>query len=573
MSETQLLGSLRISGSNFDVDGAQEQHGGRVINYGFWHMTAGASAYGFTAHAGGGQGSATTLGLGISVVTTVATDHNSVILPAGAVIGGCWQTVVNNGAHILDIYPQLGGNINGLGVNAALSIPPGGVATLVSNDDGSGGLNYTASVAYEGAIPDAGLSSTFVHLGGSVNETVTGTKTFTGQIIPQGTTSAIHNTSVGSGALGTASGDGNTAIGTSAGVNVSSGTDNTAVGYFAGAGITTGGYNVAIGYQSLNTSNTATNNVAVGANALYGLNAAGGNNVAVGYGALAAATTISDTTAVGYQALSSLVSNAFSTAVGYQALNADTAGYNTALGTNAGKGVSSGTGNTAVGINTLNTANTAANNTAIGYYALQGVNGSGGNNTVVGYEAGYNITTGATNTALGYQAGWLTTTGSNNIHIANPGIAAETAVIKIGVQGTQTSTTIAGISGQTSSGAPVYVDATGKLGTRGSTSAQTGIWYLEDYGGKADNGTTDNATPWANLMAAMDTAYPTGAGGIVQLGPGTYYTTQTWRIRHLITQRRGWQRLVPINLRQQPGGRQHDSRRQLLQLASRGAPW
>src|SRR5213076_460956 len=62
------------------------------------------------------------------------------------------------------------------------------------------------------------------------------------------------------------------------------------------------------------------------------------------------------------------------------------------------------------------------------------------------------------------------TTGSNNIDIGNAGVAGEGATIRIGTQGTQTATFIAGVSGATiAKSVAVFVDASGHLGTKTSS--------------------------------------------------------------------------------------------------------
>jgi len=62
----------------------------------------------------------------------------------------------------------------------------------------------------------------------------------------------------------------------------------------------------------------------------------------------------------------------------------------------------------------------------------------------------YNLsTTGGSNIALGDSAGSNLTTGSNNIDIGSKGLAGESNTIRIGKNGTQTTTRIAGISGAT----------------------------------------------------------------------------------------------------------------------------
>jgi Chaperone of endosialidase len=80
-------------------------------------------------------------------------------------------------------------------------------------------------------------------------------------------------------------------------------------------------------------------------------------------------------------------------------------------------------------------------------------------------------TTGSNNIALGFAAGEALTTGSNNIDIGNAGVAAETNTIRIGTQGTQTATFMAGISGTAlAGGVVVRVNANGQLGTVGSAA-------------------------------------------------------------------------------------------------------
>ena len=79
-------------------------------------------------------------------------------------------------------------------------------------------------------------------------------------------------------------------------------------------------------------------------------------------------------------------------------------------------------------------------------------------------------TTGSNNVAIGKQAGVNLTTGSNNIDIGNVGLAGEANKIRIGKQGTQNGTFIAGIFGVTMTGSPVVVNSSGKLGVSGTSS-------------------------------------------------------------------------------------------------------
>jgi len=92
-------------------------------------------------------------------------------------------------------------------------------------------------------------------------------------------------------------------------------------------------------------------------------------------------------------------------------------------------------------------------------------NTEGNQNTANGFNALYDNTTGRGNTAVGYQAGRNLTTGDNNIDIGNEGVAAESNTIRIGTQGTQAATFIAGIAGTGVSGTAVKITASGQLGT------------------------------------------------------------------------------------------------------------
>ena len=123
-----------------------------------------------------------------------------------------------------------------------------------------------------------------------------------------------------------------------------------------------------------------------------------------------------------------------------------------------------GTNNVATGTDALFSNMTGKSNIATGFQALTG-NTQGSNNVATGDHALYaNMTgdrnvaagtkalrnnTGSDNVAIGRNAGVKLTTGSQNIDIANVGKAGEAGTIRIGTNGTQTATFIAGISGTT----------------------------------------------------------------------------------------------------------------------------
>jgi trimeric autotransporter adhesin len=316
------------------------------------------------------------------------------------------------------------------------------------------------------------------------------------------------NTAIGFNALysDTTGGSNNTATGVNALRSNTSGSNNTATGIAALANNTTGSANTAMGSGALDFNN-ADNNTGIGFDALTD-NTTGANNTAVGKSALFSNTNGSDNTAIGYHALfsngfdaidntamgsgalSSSNSGSFNTAIGFNALFSNTASNNTAIGDQALLNNTSGTENTATGAGTLfknttgnnNTANglealfsntTGSNNTADGLLALE--NNTGGHDNIAeGFQALANNTTGSSNIALGSNAGINLTTGSNNIDIGAPGTAGESKKIRIGKQGTQTATFIAGIYNVNEGGTikPLYINSNGQLGTQAPASAR-----------------------------------------------------------------------------------------------------
>lgn len=226
------------------------------------------------------------------------------------------------------------------------------------------------------------------------------------------------------------------------------GNANTGVGWSALQFNTTGGLNSAFGNVALNQNTTGSNNTATGASALVN-NTTGSNNTATGVLALASNTTGYANAATGTYSLYSNTTGTWNTATGFYSLYSNTTGiYNSGHGLNA------------LALNT-----TGSYNTANGYAALY-TNSIGNSNVADGSFALFQNTTGANNTVLGYQAGYNITTGSNNIAIGNTATSNDNGVIRLGNQGTQKATFIAGINGVTAKGGvPVFVNANGQLGT------------------------------------------------------------------------------------------------------------
>jgi hypothetical protein len=152
------------------------------------------------------------------------------------------------------------------------------------------------------------------------------------------------------------------------------------------------------------------------------------------------------------------------TASGEEALYSDTSGsYNTANGYSSLFSNKTGDNNTAVGYESLYFNSTGSHNTASGYQALY-KNSTGSYNTALGEGAFHSGSSGNNNVAVGYEAGYNATTGSNNIEIGNKGLSSDNNMIKIGVEGLQAKTFIAGIYKTSVSGSAVMVNSSGQLG-------------------------------------------------------------------------------------------------------------
>jgi len=227
--------------------------------------------------------------------------------------------------------------------------------------------------------------------------------------------------------------------------------DTTAEGTDALFSLTTGTDNTAIGFDALYSNTTGDSNTATGSQALLS-NTTGVRNTADGFAALQTNTTGERNTATGRAALVNNITGNNNTADGHDALFSNTTAIR----------------NTATGSFALFSNTTGPNNTAIGYFALFS-NTTGNSNTANGYDALLNNTTGVGNIALGNFAGSNLTTGDNNIDIGNQGVAAEANTIRIGTQGTQTQTFIAGVTGAAVIGVAVKVNAAGQVGTAPSS--------------------------------------------------------------------------------------------------------
>ena len=122
--------------------------------------------------------------------------------------------------------------------------------------------------------------------------------------------------------------------------------------------------------------------------------------------------------------------------------------------------------NTASGVHALRRNTIGYGNTADGYAALYG-NTTGVYNTGVGYHTFLRNPAGQRNTALGWGAGSFLTSGSNNIYLGHPGVASESATLRLG--NVQTRAFIKGVVGVPISGLHVTINAAGQLGVAPSS--------------------------------------------------------------------------------------------------------
>jgi hypothetical protein len=294
-----------------------------------------------------------------------------------------------------------------------------------------------------------------------------------------GTAQANNNSAFGDNALSTlTTGQWNTGIGSSSLQYNLTGLANTGLGYNSLNSNNYGSYNTACGFATLQANTLGSYNTAHGSGALYS-NISGNNNTSSGFNSLALNTTGSENTAVGYESMYSTTTGNYNTASGYETLYANTTGgYSTAVGAFSLQDNTTGGYNTGFGAYALSVNTTGSGNTAFGYAGLRSMT-TGSNNIGFGYQSLYSNTSGSYNIALGYQGGLNVINGSYNIEIGSLGSQADTKVIRLGTQGTQTKTYVAGISDAQVTGAAVYVTSSGQLGVLASSERyKTGIASL-----------------------------------------------------------------------------------------------
>jgi hypothetical protein len=352
-----------------------------------------------------------------------------------------------------------------------------GVTQFAAYSNGNGFFNGTLSSNIFNASQYGGYqqNGTTVLYASTTNSSVAvGASAAAGWL--NSTSTAVHATAVGFGALAT-----QPTIGVTE--------NNVAVGFNAVNSNLTGTALTGVGVNALINNTTGNNNSAFGDGALFG-NTTGGQNTAVGVNALNLSTTGTNNTVIGVNALAENLSATSSVAIGYQA------GYGNAI-TYYNQG-----------------------GTYIGYRSGFSAANSSDYNTLLGYQSGFDITTGYNNTLIGPEVntgGNHLTTGSNNIglgyNIIFPGGATAQNQLNIGniIFGT-------GLTA-TSSSTSIPTTLTGNIGIGTSTPN----WLL-DVAGTHPSIDLSDASAGTNLKHWLFTS----EGGNLYIGTSTdAYATST----------------------------------------------
>jgi hypothetical protein len=288
--------------------------------------------------------------------------------------------------------------------------------------------------------------------------------------------------------------------------------------------------NVALGFGALDAQNnaTSTDNVAIGKDALGG-NQSGHSNTAIGSEASLSITGVIGQTAIGAGALRTNSVAIGNTAVGTWGLYNATGASNTVVGSSGGMYISSGAGNTGVGSAAITgvsgTPLTGNDNTAVGASALTNIRGAAANNTALGTNAGDNITTGSNNIIIGASIDAPSATSAGIMTIGNllygSGLGATGTTVSTGNIGIGSATPIShlDVAGTGAIIVPRATTAQRPFGVNGmirfNTTAQKfevyqGLWMdmLSASAGGSDN--LGNHTATTSILALLGTAATPG---------------------------------------------------------------
>jgi len=349
---------------------------GGFFNNGYTEITTntgGTGALGFDpAGTIGTTGQVLTVDGSLNPVWSTPTSGISTTLPSGNILVGNVSNVATSVAMSGDASISNAGVLNVTNISGSNA---GGTGLKITSNTGA---NSSIYFGYSGSIPTSIQS---VGIGSGALSSATGP----------------YNTAVGFNALAAnTNGDENTAFGSSAHSTGTGSTGNTAIGYntLSVVGNFTV-YNTAVGARAMQNNNDGIENTAVGASSMQS-NTDGVENVAIGVSSLFTNTTGNDNIAIGYEAMRLNLTGNFCIGVGANALE----------------------------------RSTVSNNIAIGHNGLL-LTTTGADNTALGYLVGATLTTGADNTLIGSSAD-VAAAGTTNAIAIGKSVTAATNEVKIG---------------------------------------------------------------------------------------------------------------------------------------------
>ena len=369
-------------------------------------------------------------------------------------------------------FNTTGGGNSFFGSGAGLFNTTGGGNSFFGS--GAGIKNTTGSFnsffgGGAGSSNTTGGSNSFVGFAAGSKNTTGASNSFFGNNAGQANTTGQNNSFFGAIAgLNNTTGDLNSFFGSGTGGNNTTGASNSFFGANAGRINTTGSSNAFFG-NGTGQANTTGNSNAFFGNLAGQANTTGFSNSFFGTLAGNANATGQNNSFFGGEAGFSNTTGQNNAFFGQNAgLNNTTGLSNSFFGQSAGQVNTTGNYNALFGVGAGSSSTTGDRNSFFGQNA--GLNNTTGfSNSFFGQNAGLNNMTGSHNTVIGEFEGANLVSGDFNIYLASNPSFDESNTIRIGNQGTQTSTFIAGINVSGVSGAAVFVNNSGRLGVAPSS--------------------------------------------------------------------------------------------------------
>ena len=255
--------------------------------------------------------------------TGITTDQATAISTNTSNIATNATDILTNASGITTNATDIATNVTDIALKANIVSPTLTGTPLAPTATAGDSSTAIATTAFVTTAVSTATSGIFVDL--TTDQTIAGSKTFSSDIsvngvkIGRGIGDHSENTVVGSGALGTGTGQRNTALGRLAlgSYSGSSFDNNTAVGYNNSSSVSTGQQNTSIGAEAMLHLTTGSANTAIGAQSL--INTTGSNNTSLGYAAGQIITSGNNNTFLGKSSNGSSATLSNSSAIGYGA--------------------------------------------------------------------------------------------------------------------------------------------------------------------------------------------------------------------------------------------------------------